>query len=254
VTTTDGVLRHAHDRATPIWCGSVQCCHLAAERELLISVVELASNPDILLSKLVDLVCARLAVTLNLDRAFVLLVERAGAVTSGPASLRLAGRYPNTAHGPMASETRAARRVLSSGLAEASWSKSASWLAAPIRGSLGVLGVLVAASGNGNCYIEEHAEVLQAINRQLAQAIERDTRAEEQSVNDRSAAAIRRVLEEGSAASTVREAGTILAQVAADAFHCERAGMYAVDKNGVISFTVGVGAPRRSATPWPQRS
>ncbi len=180
---------------------------------------------------------------LNLDRAFVLLVERVGEATSGPASFKLAGRYPNTADGPMASETRAARRVLSSGLAEASWSKSASWLAAPVRGSSGVLGVLVAASSEGNCYIEEHAEVLQAINRQLAQAIERDTRAEEQTVNERSTAAIRRLLEEGSAASTVREAGTILAQVAADAFHCERAGMYAVDKNGVISFTVGVGAP-----------
>jgi len=132
--------------------------------------------------------------------------------------------------------------VLANGIAEASCSDGRSWLiAAPVRGSSGVLGVLVAVSGNG--LGEEHAEVVQAISSQFAQAIERATRAEEQRVNDRSTAAIRRLLEEGSAASSVREAGTIQAQVAADAFYCERAGMYAVDRNGVISFTVGVGAP-----------
>jgi diguanylate cyclase (GGDEF)-like protein len=103
--------------------------------------------------------------------------------------------------------------------------------------------VLVAASSDGKGLREGGAVVVQAITRQLAQAIERDKRAEEQRVNDESAAAIRRLLEEGSRASTVHEAGTILAQVAADAFHCERAGMYAVDIDGVISFTVGVGAP-----------
>jgi hypothetical protein len=62
-----------------VWLGAV----LPAERELLISVVELASNPDILLSKLVDLVCTRLAVTLNLDRAFVLLGGWAGTARLG---------------------------------------------------------------------------------------------------------------------------------------------------------------------------
>ena len=38
--------------------------------------------------------------------------------------------------------------------------------------------------------------MVQAISRQLAQAIERDTRGEEQRLNDRSTAAIRRLLEE----------------------------------------------------------
>jgi diguanylate cyclase (GGDEF)-like protein len=217
-------------------------CQLAAEQELLISMVELASRPDISLFQLAELVCTRLAVALHLNRAFVLLVERPGEVTSGPATLTLAGGYPNAARAPMATETSAAHRVLANGIAEASCSDGRSWLiAAPVRGSSGVLGVLVAVSGNG--LGEEHAEVVQAISSQFAQAIERATRAEEQRVNDRSTAAIRRLLEEGSAASSVREAGTILAQVAADAFYCERAGMYAVDRNGVISFTVGVGAP-----------
>jgi diguanylate cyclase (GGDEF)-like protein len=225
-------------------CGSVERCRTAAERELLISMVELASRPDISLYQLAELVCTRLAVTLHFDRAFVLLVEPAGEVTSGPDTLTLAGRYPSTAHALMATETSAAHRVLSNGVAEVSCSESRSWLiAAPVRGSSGVLGALVAASSNGKSLSEEHAEVVQTISRQLAQAIERNRSAEEQRVNDRSTAAIRRLLEEGSAAGTVREAGTILAQVAADAFHCERAGMYAVDRNGVISFTVGVGAP-----------
>ena len=145
-------------------------------------------------------------------------------MTNGPATLTLAGRYPSTAHAPMATETRAAHRVLSSGMAEASCSGTTSWLiAAPLRSSSGVLGVMVAASSNRKSLREEHAEVVQAIGRQLAQAIERDTRGEEQRLNDRSSAAIRRLLENGSGASTVREAGTILAQVAADAFQCERA-------------------------------
>ena len=115
-------------------------------------------------------------------------------------------------------------------------------MAAPLCGPTGVLGVLVAASSNGKGLSEEHAAVMHAITRQLAQAIEREKRAEEQRANDQSSAAIRRLLEEGSRVSTVHEAGTILAQVTADAFHCERAGMYAVDSDGVISFTVGVGA------------
>jgi diguanylate cyclase (GGDEF)-like protein len=225
-------------------CGSMERCHLAAERELLISMVELASRPDISLFQLAELACTRLAVALHFNRALVLLVERPGEVTSGPATLTLAGRYPNAARAPMATETSAAHRVLANGIAEVSCSDGRTWLiAAPVRGSSGVLGVLVAASSDGDSLSEEHAEVVQAISSQFAQAIERDARAEEQRFKDRSTAAIRRLLEEGSAASTVREAGTILAQVAADAFYCERAGMYAVDRNGVISFTVGVGAP-----------
>jgi diguanylate cyclase (GGDEF)-like protein len=244
VTATDRILRDAGEVATPAGCGSVERCHLAAERELLISVLELASRPDISLFQLTQLVCTRLAVTLHFDRALVLLVELAGEVTSAPAGLTLAGRYPSTAHAPTAPETRAAHRVLSSGVAEASCTDGRSWLiAAPVSGPSRVLGVLVAASSHGKSLSEKHAEVVQAISRQLAQAIERHARAEEQRVNDRSTAAIRRLLEEGSAATSVREAGTILARVAAEAFDCERAGMYAVDRNGVISFTVGVGAP-----------
>ncbi len=237
-------MRDAGEVATPATCGSVDSCEFAAERDLLISVVELTSRPGSSPFQLADFVCTRLALTFHFDRAFVLLADRAAEVTNGPATLTLAGRYPSTAHAPMATETRAAHRVLSSGMAEASCSGTTSWLiAAPLRSSSGVLGVMVAASSNRKSLREEHAEVVQAIGRQLAQAIERDTRGEEQRLNDRSSAAIRRLLENGSGASTVREAGTILAQVAADAFQCERAGMYAVDRNGVISFTVGVGAP-----------
>ena len=174
----------------------------------------------------------------------VLLVEGAGQATSGPASLTLAGGHPSAPHGPMAGETSAAHRVLVNDIAEASRSDSGSWLmAAPVRGSSGILGVLVAASSNGTVLSEEQTAVVHAITCQLAQAIDRDKRAEDQRVNDQSTSAIRRLLEEGSRASTVHEARTILAQVAADAFHCERAGMYAVDKDGVISFTVGVGVP-----------
>jgi len=244
MTATDGVRRCAREAARPAMCGSVERCHLAAERELLIDVVDLASRSDISLFQVAELVCTRLALTLRFDRAFVLLVEQAGEVTGDPAAMTLAGGYPSAPRGPMAAETNAAHRVLSNGIAEASRSDSGSWLmAAPVCSPSGVLGVLVAARSNGKSPSDEGAAVVQAITRQLAQAIEREKRAEEQRVNDQSTAAIRRLLEEGSRASTVHEAGTILAQVAADAFHCERAGMYAVDRDGIISFTVGVGVP-----------
>jgi diguanylate cyclase (GGDEF)-like protein len=207
-------------------------------------MVELSSRPNISRFQFAEWVCTRLALTLHFDCVFVLLVERTGDVTSGSAALMSAGSYPNTGRVPMPPETSAARRVLSSGIAEASRSDIGSWtIAAPVKGSSGVLGVLVAVSSNAKSLSEGHVDVVEAVSRQLAQAIERDMSAEEQRVNDRSAAAIRRLLEEGSAASSVRQAGTILAQVAADAFHCERAGMYAVDRNAVISFTVGIGAP-----------
>ena len=149
MTTADGVVRDAGEVATPAICGSVDSCQLAAERDLLISVVELTSRPGSSLFQLADFVCTRLALTFHFDRAFVLLVDRAGEVTNGPATLTLAGRYPSTAHVPMATETRAAHRVLSSGIAEASCSDTTSWLiAAPLRSSSGVLGVMVAASSN----------------------------------------------------------------------------------------------------------
>ena len=244
MTAVDGVLRCAREAERSAMCGSLDRCHLAAERELLIDVVDLASRSDISLFQVAELVCTRLALTLRFDRVFVLLVERAGEVTSEPPALALAGGYPGAPYAPMATETSAALRVLSNGVAEASRSASGSWLmVAPVCSPSGVLGVVVAASSNGKGPGDEGAAVVQAITRQLAQAIERDKRAEEQRVNDQSTAAIRRLLEEGSRASTVHEAGTILARVAADAFHCERAGMYAVDGDGVISFTVGVGAP-----------
>jgi diguanylate cyclase (GGDEF)-like protein len=244
MTARDGALRGAGEGARPDMCGSVEFGRLAAERELLLSVVELASRSDISLSQVIELVCTQLALTLRFERAIVLLVERAGEASHEPAALTLAGGYPSAPHAPTAAETSAACRALSNGTAQASRCDSGSWLiGAPVCGPTGVLGVLVAASSNGKGLSEEGAAVVQAITRQLAQAIARDKRAEEQRVNDQCAAAIRRLLEEGSKARTVHEAGTILAQVAADAFHCERAGMYAVDRDGVISFTVGVGVP-----------
>lgn len=57
----------------------------------------------------------------------------------------------------------------------------------------------------------------------------------------RSARAIRRLFEEGSHAGDIEEAGTVLARVAAEAFETERAGIYVVDADGLISFAVSVG-------------
>jgi diguanylate cyclase (GGDEF)-like protein len=55
-------------------------------------------------------------------------------------------------------------------------------------------------------------------------------------------AATRRLFEEGSVATSVEEAGAILAQVTAELFGTERAGVHLVDEHGRICYTVGVGA------------
>jgi diguanylate cyclase (GGDEF)-like protein len=57
--------------------------------------------------------------------------------------------------------------------------------------------------------------------------------------------AIQRLFEEGSIATSVEETGEILAQVTADLFRTERAGVHLVDEHGRIRYTVGVGVTQQ---------
>jgi diguanylate cyclase (GGDEF)-like protein len=81
----------------------------------------------------------------------------------------------------------------------------------------------------------------------LTGAVVRDAARAESLFAERSTRAIRRLFEEGAHARDIGEAGEVLARVAAEAFETERAGMYVVDADGLISFAVGVGiAPELS--------
>jgi diguanylate cyclase (GGDEF)-like protein len=81
----------------------------------------------------------------------------------------------------------------------------------------------------------------------LGGAVVRDTARFDALFAERSARAIRRLFEEGAHARDVEEAGAVVARVAAEAFETERAGMYVVDSDGLISFAIGVGiAPELS--------
>jgi diguanylate cyclase (GGDEF)-like protein len=75
----------------------------------------------------------------------------------------------------------------------------------------------------------------------LANGMSRQRARAEAAAVQRSARAIRRLFEEGAGARDIEEAGAVLARVAAEAFETERAGMYVVDGDGIISFAVGVG-------------
>jgi diguanylate cyclase (GGDEF)-like protein len=69
----------------------------------------------------------------------------------------------------------------------------------------------------------------------------RQTTSDVTSLALRSARAFRRLFEEGAHARDVEEAGAVVARAAAEAFETELAGMYVVDKDGLISFALGVG-------------
>ena len=105
------------------------------------------------------------------------------------------------------------------------------------------VGALLLGSSEGDGPGPEALTVVHAIAGLLAQAVEREDDAADRRTGDEASAAVRWLLAEGSRATSVEEAGTLLARVAAAAFHTERAGMYAVNKDGVILFAVGIGVP-----------
>jgi diguanylate cyclase (GGDEF)-like protein len=116
------------------------------------------------------------------------------------------------------------------------------WLLAfPLSRASGSVGSLGLAGEEGGGPVGYDESVLRAVAALLAQAFERDAVARRQVAEDNTWAAVRRLLTDGSEATSAEEAGTILARVAAEALHAERAGMYVINPEGVITFAVGVG-------------
>jgi diguanylate cyclase (GGDEF)-like protein len=101
-----------------------------------------------------------------------------------------------------------------------------------------IVGVLVLT---GSRLEQLRSEVAAAFTLHLADELHTLELDREREFTRNAGAAIRRLFEEGSIATSVEETGEILAQVTADLFGTERAGVHLVDEHGRIRYTVGVG-------------
>ncbi len=111
----------------------------------------------------------------------------------------------------------------------------------PLQGERGLLGALVLAPHGDNVSFELGGPVLDDLIRLLTITLDAASARVEAAFAEQSVRAVRRLFVEGARALDVREAGRVLARLAADTFQTERAGVYVVDDAGLISFAVGVG-------------
>jgi diguanylate cyclase (GGDEF)-like protein len=86
------------------------------------------------------------------------------------------------------------------------------------------------------------AETIAAIGFMLAAMLQAITADRQRRFITHTTSTVRRLFEEGTVATSVEEAGELLARVTAEAFHTERAGLCLVD-DGRIGHVVGVGLP-----------
>ncbi|WP_375497727.1 putative bifunctional diguanylate cyclase/phosphodiesterase [uncultured Jatrophihabitans sp.] len=111
----------------------------------------------------------------------------------------------------------------------------------PLRSERGLLGVLVVATESDLAHSARSTPALDDLVRFLTTTLDAAAERAEAAFAEQSSRAVRRLFVEGGNARDVREAGTVLARVAADAFQTERAGVYVIDDAGLICFAVGVG-------------
>ncbi len=217
-------------------------CEAAAHRDLLVRVVELLTSSALVpVGQLSSMVCNQLAGKLGAGRVFVFGLERAGALSGGRVVVASAAKGHHEQLSPTPEEVRAAELAFSTGTTVRLPGSGRGWLmAVPMSTSSRVMGVLL-VGGGGQHRAGSAAAVIDAIAGLLAQAIDRELVASDRRMDDEAAAVVRQLLAEGSRATSVEEAATLLARVAAEAFHAERAGMYVIDRDGTISFAVGIG-------------
>ena len=223
------------DRPDDVWNAAVHC-------DLLVRVVELLTSSALLpTTQLSSMVCNQLAVKLGAERVFVFGLERGGTLSNERVVVAAAARSGKERLVPTPKEVHAAELAFSTAATvRLPGSGQGGLMAVPMCTSSRVMGVLLVSDG-GQHRAGNAAAVIDAISGLLAQAIDRELVATDRRMDDEAAAVVRRLLAEGSQATTVEQAATLLARVAAEAFHAERAGMYVVDRDGTISFAVGIG-------------
>jgi diguanylate cyclase (GGDEF)-like protein len=139
----------------------------------------------------------------------------------------------------------AVARDTSSPLLSDAWVRSlevGSAVAAPLVSAGRTIGVLVLDHPAPDAFSNEEVRLAEAAARHVARGIDQALVNDERTSHLRAATAIRRLLEEGASAVSVREAGEVLARVTRDALGAERATLLLQDENDEIEYVISVGA------------
>jgi diguanylate cyclase (GGDEF)-like protein len=236
--------------------GAIEGDRQRAEAEFLLGLTEAAQTAGSL-EELLGTLCARVAVAVSARRTTVLLSQE-GALQ--PAASRYAdGSWDRAEWEEMrraATVLPAAEAALHSGepvvartpdspLLAGSWTDTfgiQSLAAVAIGSPPRAAGVLVVDAAEPDHFSAEEVGLIVAAAGHIAPAIEQARLSDERTSHLRAATAIRRLLEEGSRAVSLEEAGETLARVTQEAIEAEQATLLMADDEDRIRHVKTVGA------------
>jgi diguanylate cyclase (GGDEF)-like protein len=225
------------------------------EAEFLLELTQVATRArDV--DEMLSSICERIAAETGARSATIFLLQGSRLVPR--TSRERDGSYDSTAWMRMRSEAPPplAEAALQSGkptlardpgspLLPPAWTRTldvGSAVAVPLVSDDRPIGAVVLDNTSPDSFSAEDIRLAEAAAQHIAGAIEQALESDERTSHLRAATAIRRLLEEGSGAVSVREAGEVLARVTRDALGTERATLLLQDENEDIEHVISVGA------------
>jgi diguanylate cyclase (GGDEF)-like protein len=208
------------------------------------------------IDQMLSSVCERVAAETGARRATIFLFEggrlvaRSSRESDGSYDRSVLTRLeaeppPPLAEAALQSGTAAIARDPSSPLLSESWRDAfgaGSAVAVPLLADERAIGVLVLDAPEQDRFGAREVSLAEAAARHVGGTVEQALVSDERTSHLRAATIIRRLLEEGAGAVSVREAGEVLARVTRDALSAERATLLLQDDNDQIEHVVSVGA------------
>jgi diguanylate cyclase (GGDEF)-like protein len=224
------------------------------EAEFLLELTQAAAGAGDI-DEMLSAICERVAAETGARRATIFLLQGSRLVPR--TSRERDGSYDRTALMRLRSEPPPplAEAALQSGkatvardpaspLLSEAWTRAldvGSAVAVPLVAGDRAIGALVLDDPLPDRFSPEEIRLAESAARLVAGAIAQALVSDERTSHLRAATAIRRLLQEGSGAVSVREAGEVLARVIRDALGAERATLLLQDENEEIEHVISVG-------------
>ncbi len=224
------------------------------EAEFLLELTRVAGSADSI-DQMLAVICERVAARAGARRGTIYLLEGSRLV---PRSTRRGdGSYDESAwtrlraepapplgEAAIQSQKAAVARDSSSPLLPDSWASAldvGAAVAVPLIAGGRAIGALVLDDAEPNRFTHEQLSFAETAASHVARTIGQALVSNERTSHLRTATTIRRLLEEGSRATSVLEAGEALARVTRDALGAERATLLLQDENDEIEHLISVG-------------
>ncbi len=224
------------------------------EAEFLLELTQAADSAGSIDAMLAT-ICERVAAATGARRATIFLLERGrltvrasrdrdGSYDQGTWARLQAEPPPPLVEAAIQSGRPAVARDPASPLLPESWSRSLgveSAVAVPLLSSDRTVGALVLDDTTPGHLSPEQVRLAEAAARHVAGPVDQALVNDERTAHLRAATAIRRLLQEGAGAASVREAGEVLARITRDALGAERATLLLQNENDEIEHVISVG-------------